>query len=137
MSDERTAFAADIFAAQPFTQLIGAEIVKVGDNSVEIAVPMRDELTQQHGYAHGGVVSYLADNAISFAGGIGLRSDVLTSEFKINYLRPGKGARLIARAIARSAGRRQAVCTCEIFSIEEGHGERLCAIAQGTVVRLA
>lgn len=136
MSDQQTAFAAERFAAQPFTQLIGAEIVKVGDGRVEIAVPMRDALMQQHGYAHGGVVSYLADNAISFAGGIGLRSDVLTSEFKINYLRPAKGERLVARAVARSVGRRQAVCTCEIFSIEDGRGERLCAIAQGTVVRL-
>ena len=42
----------------------------------------------------------------------------------------------IARATARGVGRRQAVCSCEIFSIDD-RGERLCALAQGTVVAVA
>lgn len=131
--DETHAFAAQIFAAQPFTQLIGAELVAAGKGHAEIAVDIRDALRQQHGFAHGGLISYLADNAITFAGGLGLGTDALTSEFKINYVRPAKGTRLIARATARGVGRRQAVCSCEIFSVDE-RGERLCALAQGTVV---
>ncbi|MBO6640524.1 MAG: PaaI family thioesterase [Roseitalea sp.] len=134
--DKTHAFAAGIFAAQPFTHLIGAELVAASKGQTEIAVDLRDELRQQHGFAHGGLISYLADNAITFAGGLGLGGDALTSEFKINYVRPARGARLIARATTRSVGRRQAVCTCEIYAIEDG-AERLCALAQGTVVAVS
>ncbi len=128
-------FARGIFVAQPFTQWIGAELVAVGADGVEMALPIRPELTQQHGFVHGGAISYLADNAITFAGGLALGGNALTSEFKINYLRPAQGARLIARARARSAGKRQAVCQCEIFAVDAAGTEKLCALAQGGVVR--
>nr|WP_237475214.1 PaaI family thioesterase [Xanthomonas sp. LMG 9002] len=78
-------------------------------------------------------MSYLADNALTFAGGLALGGDALTAEFKINYLRPARGTRLIARAQSIGKGKRQAVCRCDIVSVEEG-GEGLCAVAQGTIV---
>ncbi|GGB07257.1 hypothetical protein GCM10011491_39200 [Brucella endophytica] len=62
--------------------------------------------------------------------------NALTSEFKINYLKPARGTELIARANTKSSGKRQAVCQCEIFAVVEGH-ETLCALAQGTVVGAA
>ena len=127
------ALAKQIFAAQPFTQFLGAELTAVGSDSAEISIDIKDCLKQQHGFAHGGVVSYLADNAITFAGGIALNGDALTAEFKINYIRPAIGQRLIARATARNIGKRQAVCVCEIFILKDG-AEKLCALAQGTVV---
>lgn len=131
--DDLETFARKIFEAQPFTRYLGAQLRAAGPGEAELAVPLIDDLKQQHGFAHGGVVSYLADNAITFAGGLALGGDALTSEFKINYLRPAVGAELVARAQARTAGKRQAVCQCEIFAVAEG-GETLCALAQGTVV---
>jgi uncharacterized protein (TIGR00369 family) len=119
--------------AQPFSMLLGAELMHTGTSELTLSLPIRDELRQQHGFVHGGVISYLADNAMTFAGGLALGGDALTSEFKINYLKPAVGSHLIARAHAKSKGKRQAVCLCDIVAVSDGE-EILCAIAQGTVV---
>ena len=125
-----------VLQAQPFSVLLGAELVAFSAECTELRVPLRDELKQQHGFVHGGVISYAADNALTFAGGAALGPAVVTSEFKINYLRPLRGAVLVARASVVHAGRRQAVCRCEILGVEDG-AETLCAIAQGTISLIA
>ena len=127
------AFARQVFESQPFSQFIGAQLTNSGPGSAELSIPIVDHLKQQHGFVHGGVISYLADNSITFAGGLALGGNALTSEYKINYLKPAIGSLLVARAHAKSVGKRQAVCQCEIFVVENGE-EKLCAIAQGTVV---
>src|SRR5690606_24162277 len=104
--EQLVAFARGIFEAQPFSRLLGATLVRASAEETEIRLPLRDELLQQHGFAHGGVLAYLADNAITFAGGMALGGNALTSEFKINYLRPATGELLVARAFAVSSGRR-------------------------------
>ncbi len=128
--------ATRVFAAQPFTVFLGAELIEAGAGFATITLPLRSDLKQQHGFAHGGVVSYLADNALTFAGGLALGGDALTSEFKINYVKPAGGDRLIAKATARSVGKSQAVCQCDIFFEERDGTPTLCAIAQGTIVGL-
>lgn len=129
-------FARKVFDAQPFSRFIGARLTAVGPASAELTLPIVDHHKQQHGFIHGGVISYLADNAITFAGGLALGGDALTSEYKINYVKPAAGSHLVARAQAKSVGRRQAVCQCEVYAAENG-AEKLCAIAQGTVVAMA
>lgn len=127
-----------VLASQPFSVLLGARLLAFDPSGVELEVPITDALRQQHGFAHGGVVSYLADNALTFAGGAALGAAVVTSEYKINYLRPALGARLIARAGVLHAGRNQAVCRCDVFAVaDDGAGETLCAVAQGTIARLS
>jgi uncharacterized protein (TIGR00369 family) len=124
-----------ILAGQAFSAFLGAELTAFDrEAGVEIRIPMRPEFRQQHGFAHGGLLSYAADNALTFAGGMALGGrPVLTSEFKINYTRPGVGETVIARAKAVYGGRTQAVATCQIFM--EGDGiEKLVAVAQGTTV---
>lgn len=59
----------------------------------------------------------------------------MTSEFKINYLRPALGERLIARAQVVYAGKTHAVSRCDIYARRDGE-EKLCACAQGTINRL-
>ena len=125
----------EILAQQPFSGLLGAELTALSPGQVELQLPLRDELRQQHGFAHGGVVSYLADNALTYAGGTAMQVPVVTSEFKINYVRPALGERLIARARAESVGRSQSVARCEVYAVSEGQ-ERLCALAQGTIAKL-
>ena len=127
------AYAQKVFESQPFSLFIGAKLASISVDKTETTLELRPEHLQQHSYVHGGVLCYLADNAITFAGGMALKGDAVTSEFKINYLRPARGSSLIVRAKARSAGRLQAVCTCEV-SMFKGKAEVLCAIAQGTVV---
>lgn len=125
----------DILAKQAFSRLLGTELTQLSPGEVELQLPMRDDLTQQHGFAHGGVVSYLADNALTYAGGTAMQVPVVTSEFKVNYVRPAVGERLIARASAVAVSKTQAVCRCDVFAVKDG-AEKLCAVAQGTIVRL-
>src|SRR5512136_570695 len=120
-------------AAQPFSRLLGAQLTAMSSGSVEITLPLAPNLLQQHGFAHGGVISYVADNALTFAGGSVLGPAVLTAEYKINYLKPARGERLIARATVIGAGARQAVCRCDIWMVT-GNEQVLCATAQGTIV---
>lgn len=125
-----------ILASQGFSRLLGTELEAVAPGRCTLALPLRDDLKQQHGFAHGGVLAYLADNALTYAGGMAMDGPVLTSEFKINYVRPAIGDRLVARAEAVAVGRQQAVCRCEIYVVADG-AEKLCAMAQGTIARTA
>ena len=122
-------------ASQPFSVLLGAELLSFSEGAAELKIPIKAELKQQHGFVHGGVVSYAADNALTYAGGSALGPGVVTSEFKINYLRPAMGDFLVARASVIHLGRNQAVCRCEVYVSDKGT-ESLCATAQGTIARL-
>ncbi|NML31507.1 PaaI family thioesterase [Paraburkholderia antibiotica] len=121
--------------AQPFSMLLGAELMHAGGNEITLCLPIRDELRQQHGFVHGGVISYLADNALTFAGALSLGPKVVTGEYKINYLRPAINGTLIARANVIHAGRQQATCLCSVY-VMEGNREKLVAVAQGTISRV-
>jgi uncharacterized protein (TIGR00369 family) len=121
--------------SQPFSKLLNAEVTAFHPTGVELRIPITDQLKQQHGFVHGGVVSYAADNALTFAGGSALGPAVVTAEYKINYLRPAMGETLIARARVLHAGKSQAVCHCEVF-VATGGQELLCAVAQGTIASL-
>lgn len=127
------AMGRDVLAKQPFSILLGAQLLTLEPGRCELQVTIGEHLKQQHGFVHGGVLSYLADNALTFAGGTALRVPVLTGEFKINYVRPAVGDRLVARAEAVHVGKSQAVCRCEVYAVSAA-GEKLCALAQGTIV---
>lgn len=122
-----------VLDAQPFSYMLGTKLVSFSEEESVLEIPIREELLQQNGFVHGGVLSYAADNALTFAGGSALGPSVLTSEYKINYLRPASGRKLVARATVVYAGKRQAVCRCDVLSVGEEGEERLCATAQGTV----
>ncbi len=134
MSDDLHSLGKTVLAAQPFSVLMGAELTHFAEGEVEMVLPLRPEFVQHHGVVHGGVISYLADSALTFAGGSVLGPDVLTSEYKINYVKPGRGDRLVARGSVIAAGSRQAVCRCDVFAARDGQ-EHLCATAQGTIVK--
>jgi len=127
-------FGRKILNNQPFSVLVGTELELFEPGKAVLTLTVREELKQQHGFVHGGVVSYLADNALTYAGGSVL-GDSVTSEYKINYLRPAIGEKLVARASVLASGRKQAVCQCEVFAIGDS-GERLVAVAQGTIIKI-
>jgi uncharacterized protein (TIGR00369 family) len=126
----------EVLARQPFSVLLGAELRALEPGRCELAVAITEPLKQQMGFAHGGVVSYLVDNALTYARGTAMQVPVVTSEYKINYVRPAVGEHLIARARAVHVGEPQAVCLCEVYAQRAGQ-EMLCAIAQGTIAKLA
>ena len=118
--------------AQPFSVLLDAELTSFDSAGVELRVPINDKLKQQHGFVHSGVISYAADNALTFAAGFALGPSIVTSEYKINFLRPADGKTLLARANILYAGKSQAVCRCEVFAVA-GEEKLLCAVALGTI----
>ena len=135
--EELSQVARQILDSQPFSGLVGAKLTGFSEGEAVLEIPIREELLQQNGFVHGGVISYAADNALTFAGGSALGPAVLTSEYKINYLKPATGGLLRANAWVIQASKRQAVCRCEIFAIGGDQSETLCAVAQGTIVAVA
>ncbi|MFF9498185.1 PaaI family thioesterase [Streptomyces sp. NPDC014656] len=125
--------AREILRAQPFSRLLGADVTAFGEDGATLELPIGKDLLQQNGFVHGGVLSYAADNAITFAAGAVLGPAVLTAGYSIDYVRPALGATLRARAEVLHAGRRQAVVRCELLTVGEEGDETLCALAQGTV----
>jgi len=127
-------FGKAILESQPFSQLIGAELTGFESGRAEISLVITDQLKQQHGFVHGGIVSYMADNCLTYAGGSVL-GDSVTSEYKINYVRPAMGETLVAKSTVLSSGKTQAVCECKVFALADGK-EALVAVAQGTIIKV-
>ena len=125
----------EVLSSQPFSKLIGAELIDLTSGYVELSIKISDELKQQHGFLHGGVISYAADNALTFVGGSVLGPAVVTSEYKINYLRPAIGNELIAKGTVVYSSKTQAVCRVDLYIVNEGK-ENLCAVSQGEIARL-
>lgn len=128
------AMAQKVLDSQPFSRLLGARITAFGNGQAVLEVDVREELHQQNGYLHGGVIAYAADNAITFAAGTTLGPAVLTGGFSVQYIRPATGVTLVARASVVHSGRRQAVARCDLFTVNADGDETLCAVAQGTVL---
>lgn len=122
-----------ILSKQPLSVLLGTELDVFEPGTAILTLRVKDEIKQQHGFVHGGVVSYLADNALTFAGG-SILGDAVTSEYKINYLRPALGETLIARAHVVSSGANQAVCQCTVNACSDDK-EQIVAVAQGTILK--
>ena len=136
MDDAFLNLARSVIAAQPFSRMLGCEVTRFERGRAELSMPISDQIRQQFGFVHGGVLSYLADNSLTFAGGSVLGDSVVTMEHKINYLRPAKGEGcLIATAVVVDAGENQAVCRCEIH-VDDGKERTLCAAGQGTIRKL-
>lgn len=125
--------AQQVLNAQPFSRLLGASITRVDKTGIQLSLDIRDELRQQSGFIHGGVLSYLADNAITYACGLGLGADIVTSGYTIEYVSPARdGVRLLADASLISAGRTKALGRCEISIQDHDGSTKLVAVAQGT-----
>ncbi len=103
--------------------LLGAELIEAADGRAVIEVPYREDLTQQHGYFHGGVVTSIADTACGYAAYSTMPSDssVLTVEFKINLMNPAAGDRLRARASVHKAGRTLVVVGARVEALRRGN----------------
>ncbi len=126
---------AEGFHAQGFMHFLGATLQKVEEGYVEIEVPFKKEISQQHGLFHGGVVATLADNASGFAANTLMNENEqpLTIEFKINLIAKASGSTLIAKGRVLRNGRRIKVCQSEVFCINNGKSYQ-CAVALVSII---
>ncbi|HEX5834711.1 MAG TPA: PaaI family thioesterase [Pyrinomonadaceae bacterium] len=128
----------DSFTRQTIMNLIGGELTRVEPGVIEITLPYRTDLTQQHGYVHAGIITTIADSACGYAAYTLMPpgSDVLAVEFKVNLLRPAKGDAFVARAEVIKSGRTLTVVRADVHAVGPGDSRELVAIMQGTMMRL-
>jgi uncharacterized protein (TIGR00369 family) len=141
MNPLNPSFAEDVersFARQPIMNLLGAKLSLIEAGVVEITLPYRADLTQQHGYLHAGVVATIADSACGYAAYtlMPAGSEVLSVEFKVNLLRPAQGETFVARAEVIKAGKMLTVVRADVFAIAGNADRKLVATMQGTMICL-
>ena len=126
------------FAKQPIMSLIGASLTLVEPGVVEITLPYRADLAQQHGYLHAGIVTTIADSACGYAAFslMPAGSEVLSVEFKINLLRPAQGVAFVARAEVIKSGKTLSVARADVFGTSENGKRELVATMQATLICL-
>ncbi|HTK36886.1 MAG TPA: PaaI family thioesterase [Pyrinomonadaceae bacterium] len=120
------------FAKQRVMQLIGARLALVEPGVIEIELPYHEDLTQQDGFIHAGVVTTILDSACGYAAYtlMPAGSSVLSVEFKVNLLAPAKADVLKVRAEVKRAGKTLTVCVADAFA-----GEKICATMLATMIR--
>jgi len=123
------------FARQKVMETIGARLTRVSPGEVEIELPFRDALTQQHGFLHAGVVTAIVDSACGYAA-LSLMppdSGVLSIEYKVNFLSPAVGKVVVARGRVTRPGRTVTVCSGDVFAMGDGN-EKLVATMLSTMM---
>jgi uncharacterized protein (TIGR00369 family) len=107
------------FARQGVMTTIGARLTRVAAGAVEIELPFRSDLTQQHGFVHAGVITTIADSACGYAAFslMPAEASVLTVEYKVNLLAPARGDRFVARGRVVKPGRTLTVCAADVVAV--------------------
>lgn len=126
----------DSFARQRAMDTIGAELTRVTPGVVEIELPFSEALTQQHGFLHAGVISTALDSACGYAAYSLMPADaaVLTIEFKVNLLAPGRGERFLFRGSVTKPGRTIVVADGQAYAFGADGEARLIATMTGTMM---
>jgi uncharacterized protein (TIGR00369 family) len=116
---------------------LGASILNIAPGAVDIALSASPSISQQHGFVHAGALAAIADNAAGYAA-LSLMppgTGVLTTEFKINFVAPASGERIVARGRVIKAGRTLTLAQAEVFSESAGE-EKLVALLTATLMRI-
>lgn len=124
--------AREVLAAQPLSVMLETKLLAFESGLAELAVPMGRDARQHLGVAHGGLIAFLADAAVTFAAGSLGGETVRTVDLTIHYLRVASGQELLARAKVLHRGSRLIVVRCDLFDRQDSD-EIHCAAAQGTV----
>jgi len=123
------------FARQSMMKLLGASLEHVAPGAVDIRLPFRADLTQQHGFLHAGVTTSIADSACGYAAFTLMPpgAAVLTVEFKVNLIAPAAGETFVARGRVLKAGRTLTICSGDVFALD-GDGEKHVLTMLATVM---
>ena len=124
------------FARQGMMQHLDARLVKVEHGLVELVLPYSDKVTQQQAGFHGGAIGALADIAGGYAGLTVAPegAEVVSAEYKINFLGTYQGGALRATGRVLKPGKRLIVTTAEVTHVDDAGKESPCALMQQTLV---
>ena len=126
------------FARQAFVLHLGGAMEALAPGRCALRLPFRPELAQQHGFFHAGALSTLADTAAGYAA-LTLMPEgaaVLTVEFKLNLLRPARGAAAVARAEVLKPGRTLMAVRADVVCVAADGAEELAATMLATMMRV-
>lgn len=124
------------FARQSAMRTLGAELTLVASGTVEIEMSYSEALTQQHGFLHAGVISAALDSACGYAAYSLMpeNSGVLSIEFKVNLLAPGRGERFLFRGSVTKPGRTIVVADGQAYAFAADGEAKLIATMTGTMM---
>jgi uncharacterized protein (TIGR00369 family) len=126
------------FARQGLLVTLGAQLISVAPGRVVIEVPFGPAVSQQQGLFHGGAIGAIGDVAGGYAS-LSLMpagSEVVTIEYKINFVRPGRGTVIRAEGQVLRAGKSVTVARIDVAAIEDGKAT-VVALLQATFMRVA
>jgi uncharacterized protein (TIGR00369 family) len=125
------------FAKQGLMRALGIDLAEIAPGRCVLAAGHDPGLLQQHGYFHGALIGALLDSAGGYAAYSLMppRSEVLTTEYKVNFLAAAEGERLVARGKVVKPGRTLTIASAEAFCVQDG-SERLCAVMLQTLMRV-
>jgi uncharacterized protein (TIGR00369 family) len=125
------------FLRVPLLRTLGVSLTALGAGRCEMRMPYREELGQQHGFFHGGLIGTLTDSASGHAASTlwTPEAEMLTVEYKLNFLAPAQGTQLIARAVVLRNGRTLSVIQADAYCEKEGRTVH-CATALTTYMAL-
>lgn len=128
---------ASSFAAQGLMTTLGARLVQATAGEVQIELPFSKHLSQQHGYTHAGAITSVVDSACGYAALTVAPPDheVVTVEFKVNFMRPALGERFLAIGKVESAGRQLCVCSGRVVAFN-GTEQKVIALMQATIINV-
>lgn len=120
------------FERQQVMAWLGAKLTRLAPGQCEITLPRKPELTQQHGYIHGGIIGTIGDTAGGYAAFTLMPHDasVLTVEYKMNIMAPADGEQLIARGEVIRAGRSLVIARAEVFAVKGGKETHCASLLQ-------
>ena len=136
LSAEKESEVRASFARQGLMRAIGAELTILGPGICTVEVAFSENVGQQQGFFHSGAIGAVGDAAGGYAAYslMPVGSEVVTLEYKVNFLRPAAGDRLLAEGSVLRAGRSVTVTRVDVFV--EAHGRRsLCAALQQSIMR--
>jgi uncharacterized protein (TIGR00369 family) len=135
LSDERVAFLAGDFS-RGFIEYcqFQAEVVEKG--YFQSRVLIEEHHRQQDGFVHAGVMATMADHTAGYAAFTTVPEEfqILTIEFKINFLRPANGDSLVCRSRVIREGSQIIISESEVFDLK---GENETIVAKGLVTLMA
>lgn len=132
---------ADVVAAsfrkQGLMQALGIRLVEVRPGRCVLVAGQDPSLLQQHGYFHGALIGAMLDCAGGYAAHSLMPpdSEVLTTEYKVNFLTAAEGERLLVRGKVVKSGRTLTVASAEAFCVQ-GAKEQLCAVMLQSLIRV-
>ncbi len=126
------------FELQRIMNTLGATLTKVEPGRVEIELPFRKDLSQQHGFLHAGAITTIVDSACGYAAYSLMpeEAEVLAVEFKVNFLAPALGEKFLAVGEVFKAGKTLTIARGDVTALQADGSSRQVAAMQSTIMNV-